>query len=128
MHKVNFGGIREEIIQRDGECCVQCGMTRAEHRSEFGRDITVDHIDGRGCNSEVADKNNDPKNLQTLCLPCHSRKDALRNQVRDTSRDDEILEIYLGGQSIRVVQEVLGLGFNTVRRCLLAHGVTRCRS
>jgi 5-methylcytosine-specific restriction endonuclease McrA len=79
MHSVRFGGMREAIIQRDGEQCVNCGMTREEHRERFGRDITVDHIDGHGRNSIV--KNNDEANLQTLCLPCHGSKDIKRKVV-----------------------------------------------
>jgi hypothetical protein len=46
--KVQFGGIREQIILRDGEKCLTCGMTREEHKRLFGEDITVNHIDGRG--------------------------------------------------------------------------------
>lgn len=70
-----FGGKREEVIQRDGEKCVQCGMTRAAHRAKWNRDITVDHIDGNGRNRPAKLKNNDLSNLQTLCIPCHSKKD-----------------------------------------------------
>jgi hypothetical protein len=50
-------------------------MTRAEHRKVIGRDITVDHIDGRGTSLPTHLKNNSPDNLQTLCLPCHASKD-----------------------------------------------------
>ncbi len=69
-----FGGIRELVIQRDGEKCVTCGMTRQEHKDKWSRDITVDHKDGKGRTSIL--KNNELSNLQTLCLSCHSRKDA----------------------------------------------------
>jgi hypothetical protein len=72
-----FGGNREAAILRDGEKCVKCGMTREEHRERFNRDITVDHIDGRGCNVPVHMKNNELSNLQTLCMPCHTRKDTV---------------------------------------------------
>jgi len=79
-----FGrGQRELVIKRDGERCVMCGMTRAEHRSRHNRDITVDHIDGNGIGKPVSQKNNDLSNLQTLCLPCHLRKD---NKMRRDAR------------------------------------------
>lgn len=78
QHKIHFGGNREAAIQRDGERCVHCGMTREEHKAKFGRDITVDHIDGKGRHTPIAQKNNDLSNLQTLCLPCHGRKDTKR--------------------------------------------------
>lgn len=75
---LRFGGNREIAIQRDGEKCVECGMTREEHRQTFSRDITVDHIDGNGRYAPKALKNNALENLQTMCLPCHGRKDTLR--------------------------------------------------
>lgn len=73
-NREHFGGMREIAILRDGECCVRCGLHRQEHLSKYGRDITVDHIDGNGRNSLV--KNNNLSNLQTLCLGCHGSKDA----------------------------------------------------
>lgn len=78
MHKYEFSGRREDVIIRDKGRCVKCGMTREEHYEKFGRDITVDHIDGTGCNTPASRKNNSMDNLQTLCLPCHGRKDGPR--------------------------------------------------
>jgi hypothetical protein len=77
--KYYFGGNREIAIQRDGEKCVHCGMTRQEHKAKYGCDITVDHIDGNGCLVPKEKKNNALDNLQTLCYSCHRRKD-LRNE------------------------------------------------
>lgn len=73
-----FGGNREAVIERDGQKCVRCGMTRTEHRAKFGRDITIDHIDGNGSNMPQRFKNNAMDNLQTLCVSCHSKKDVVR--------------------------------------------------
>lgn len=57
-------------------------MTDKEHREKFMCSITVDHIDGNGRYSDT--KNNDPKNLITLCLKCHGRKDRMAQlDVRD---------------------------------------------
>lgn len=80
MQKYNnyFGGNREAAIQRDSQRCVLCGMTRELHKTRFNRDITVDHIDGMGRNSNM--KNNSLNNLQTLCLICHGRKDIARRK------------------------------------------------
>jgi hypothetical protein len=78
-----FGGNREVAIQRDGERCVNCGMTRQQHKDRFGRDITVDHIDRRGSNVPKHMKNNALSNLQTLCAPCHSRKDSVTLRMTD---------------------------------------------
>ncbi len=76
-----FSGNRELAIERDGEKCVRCGMTRDEHRRVYGCDITVDHIDGRGCKHVVAEKNNSLDNLQTLCIKCHASKDNKARKV-----------------------------------------------
>lgn len=73
-----FGGVREVVLKRDEYKCVACGMTRAEHVARWKRDITVDHIDGNGRYSPS--QNNNLKNLQTLCLSCHGRKDTVRYQ------------------------------------------------
>ena len=72
--KTKFGGNREIAIQRDGEKCVQCGMTRQEHFAKYGKDITVDHIDKMGLRAPRELKNNSLDNLQTLCPNCHARK------------------------------------------------------
>lgn len=77
--RVLFGGNREKAIQRDGEKCVKCGMTREQHRKTFGRDITVDHIDGNGRYTPAGDRNNSLDNLMTLCMPCHGVKDGGRH-------------------------------------------------
>ena len=47
-HKYNYGGNRELAIQRDGEKCIKCGITRQEHKKKIGKDLAVDHINGKG--------------------------------------------------------------------------------
>lgn len=76
--RVLFGGNREKVLQRDGYMCVKCSMSYALHLKKYGRGLTVDHIDGMGCNTKK--KNNDLSNLQTLCLPCHGRKDVYKRK------------------------------------------------
>lgn len=79
-----FSGNRLKTIERDDFKCVKCGMTNESHKSKFNRSITVDHIDGNGQYSKV--KNNKLSNLQTLCLPCHGKKDITRRKYRPTKR------------------------------------------
>lgn len=108
MHndKILFGGNREKAIQRDGEKCVKCGMTRAEHRVNFGRDITVDHKDGMGHGVPKHLKNNDLSNLQTLCIVCHASKDNTQNKLTDA----QVAEIMkLKGT---MTQNVIGAMYN----------------
>lgn len=72
-YKSNFGGNRAIVLERDNWTCVKCGMNNEQHILIFGKQITIDHIDGKG--RYTKDKNNNLNNLQTLCLRCHGRKD-----------------------------------------------------
>jgi len=74
MHKARFGGLRDRVLERDRYKCVMCGMTDQEHLNTWGRHITVNHVDHTGRHSDY--QNNDPGNLETLCLRCHGHKDA----------------------------------------------------
>lgn len=69
MH--HFGGNREAVIKRDDYKCQHCEMTREEHKNKYGRDISVDHVDGNKSNNSMS-------NLMTLCLGCHGRKDCVK--------------------------------------------------
>lgn len=82
-----FGGNREKAVQRDGEKCVKCGMTRDEHKEKYGFDITVDHIDMMGRYKPKELRNNSMENLQTLCISCHAKKDTkLRRELKEAQR------------------------------------------
>lgn len=74
--ETRYGGLREFVIQRDGEKCIDCGLTRQEHWKLYGKDLTVNHINGLGRNTKNPD--NRPENLETLCLRCHGKKDGIR--------------------------------------------------
>ena len=76
--KKYFGGNREKTIIRDGEKCVECGITRQQHMEKYGHDITVDHIDNMGTTVLAENRNNSMDNLQTMCLYCHAIKDGKR--------------------------------------------------
>ena len=82
LDKRRFDGQRESVIKRDGERCMKCGMTRSEHKTHYGRDITVHHKDGKGYYSKI--KNNKMRNMITLCLSCHGKID---NKRRFTHHD-----------------------------------------
>ncbi|HNR91521.1 MAG TPA: HNH endonuclease signature motif containing protein [Dokdonella sp.] len=56
--------MREVILTRDGFVCAVCGC--------YGDQ--VDHVDGDS-------HNNDPSNLQTLCITDHSKKTRLEMQA-----------------------------------------------
>jgi len=72
-----FGGLRDFILERDNWKCIKCDMSQEQHMVIFSRSLTIDHIDGNGRGS--TNQNNDPSNLQTLCLRCHGKKDILRH-------------------------------------------------
>ena len=74
-----FGGLRKQILKRDKNSCIKCGMTDRTHKAKWNRGITLDHIDGNGRNAQI--KNNKLENLQTLCLRCHGKKDARNHWI-----------------------------------------------
>lgn len=93
MHKMRFGGLRILVLKRDGYECQICEMTDKEHREKWDREITVDHIDGSGRYHEIS--NNSMDNLWTLCLHCHSKRDAHRYWMsKGKTYSDDILETY----------------------------------
>lgn len=79
--KFRFSGLRLTIFTRDGFRCVDCGMSMAEHIAKWGKALTINHIDGQGRNSKTP--NNDPSNLETLCLRCHGHKDCQNAKWHD---------------------------------------------
>ena len=77
----NWPQIREEIITRDNESCLRCGMGREAHREKFGRDLPVHHRVPRRRFYNDPDQSVDdadvPSNLLTLCIPCHRSLERL---------------------------------------------------
>lgn len=76
----NWGNQREKAIQRDNEKCQRCGMTREQHKEEYGRDLDVDHlVPRRICKERYGNnfwkKANKLVNLKTLCRECHGHID-----------------------------------------------------
>lgn len=81
--KTHFGGWdnREAIVQRDGEKCVNCGITRVEHYERYKQDLHVNHKDRYGRLVKKELKNNNPDNLETLCLMCHAKRKQEQNAI-----------------------------------------------
>lgn len=118
LNRIYFGGHREEVFKRDNYQCVKCGMTDKEHHKKWDREITIDHIDGRGLHSN--DKNNSLDNLQTLCSSCHGFKD---NQNRKLS-EEIVLEIRALYESGKYNYKKLGEMFN-VHRFTIGKAITK---
>lgn len=74
-NKARFNNLRESILSRDCYRCVRCAMTQVEHIAKWGKSLTINHKDGNGRNSKYP--NNDPTNLETLCLHCHGLADCM---------------------------------------------------
>lgn len=112
-----FGGNRELAIQRDGERCVSCGMTRADHKAKFGRDITVDHTDGQGRYTPKTEQNNNLDNLQSLCLPCHGKKDSARRAGSKLSLNKAINIRHIGRELTNVkIAALYGVSAMTISK------------
>lgn len=75
-NKLRFNGLREIVFAKYGNKCGDCGMTREEHKAKWNVDLTINHIDGMGRNSQY--QNNNLDNLEALCIRCHTSKDSLR--------------------------------------------------
>ena len=93
FNKSQYGGNRNTALERDKFSCVKCGLTQAEHKEKYGKDLHVDHIDNRGMAVPDSEKNNALDNLQTLCVVCHAKKDKWGkltieqvNEIRDLSK------------------------------------------
>lgn len=67
MYRKRFGYTRLEILEIKGVVCSICNSEK---------DLTVDHIDGNGRNSEKP--NNNINNLRILCRKCHGIIDRKR--------------------------------------------------
>ena len=74
-----FGKDYLQIYIRDDYRCQDCGMTNDEHIKKYQTWLTLHHKDGKGRNFPKRERNNSPDNLITLCLPCHGKRDSLRN-------------------------------------------------
>jgi hypothetical protein len=75
-------------------------MTDAAHKARWGRPITVDHKDRDKANNTL-------DNLQTLCLPCHGKKDyRVFDQVPEYKT--EILARRAAGQGYRRIATAIG--------------------
>lgn len=64
--------LKEQIRQRDGYTCQNCGIIKKEHLIVFGRTLEVHHID---YNKHNCAKNN----LITLCGSCNTRANFNRH-------------------------------------------------
>ena len=61
-----------QAYERDDYKCKDCGMSNIDHIQKYKSWLTLHHKDGNK-------KNNNPNNLVTLCLPCHGKRDSLKN-------------------------------------------------
>src|SRR3990167_2730594 len=116
---MRFGGNREKAIQRHGEKCMDCQMTRTQHYQRYGCDLSVDHIDGQGRYS--ATKNHALENLRTYCLKCHGYKDVerYRSGVEMIDRRRDIMIRYFRDQgSYATIAKEIGRSPTTVRRII----------
>ena len=91
--------IRPQILVRDGFTCQYC-LKKSE--SLRYRDLIIHHVDRKG--NHKPNPNNDPKNLVTLCKPCHSREHYkeivdLNKDKFWTTREKLIVELKKEGQT-----------------------------
>jgi len=77
----NWHSKREEVIHRDNEQCVWCGMARERHQDEYGMDLHVHHRIPRSEFAEASDQELEDadvqQNLLTVCAGCHRQLEQL---------------------------------------------------
>jgi hypothetical protein len=110
MDKYNFGGNRKIAMTRDGWKCVKCGMTNEQHLKTYGRELAVDHINGKGTRVPSSERDNRLENLQTLCSVCHGKKE---NET-DREKDKRVYELRKEGLTFREIAMVVGDGEDMV--------------
>lgn len=71
VYDKRWAKVRERVIERDGEECQECGISRQEHQEKHGMDLDVHHIVPQ---REIEDKY-DTSNLTTMCRSCHITKE-----------------------------------------------------
>lgn len=76
--KARFGGKTLSVYKRDNYQCVGCAMTMDQHISKYGKRLTINHINGLGRNCIEPD--NSMENLETVCLPCHGKRDCMNDK------------------------------------------------
>lgn len=63
--------LKDQIIQRDEYHCQMCRLLEQEHLQQYGKRLSVHHID-------YDKRNNDPSNLIALCQRCHTKTNHRR--------------------------------------------------
>jgi DNA-directed RNA polymerase specialized sigma24 family protein len=84
-------------------------MTDAQHKDQWGRPITIDHIDRNRARSVM-------DNLQTLCLVCHSRKDIVQelHTPRVPAYQEKIIQWRADGATYQAIADELGFSIGAI--------------
>ena len=64
---------KEKVRERDGRCCVNCGLSEERHKEIYGCKHAVHHIQ-KASSIDDDEKRNSMSNLVTLCMgQCHKK-------------------------------------------------------
>jgi len=73
---------RIAVRERDGNECLLCGMSNADHLGRYGGQLHVHPVrKARECDDP--EKRNSPSNLVTLCNPCHQEAEKIAPELPD---------------------------------------------
>lgn len=79
----DWNSIRRNIIERDGNCCRICSMTKEEHYEKWNCGIDVHHIKPLR-SFDGPNEANKPDNLIAVCRNCHGEIEGLsRKRILD---------------------------------------------
>ncbi len=85
-----FGGMSQEVLERDNFQCTKCGMSQEQSIILFNNKLSVHHEDGNGRRKSF--KNNDINNLYTICMRCHKilhHKRTMNERWGDLIKQDD---------------------------------------
>jgi len=73
---------RHQVRKRDEFQCQKCGLDQEKHTEQYGTKLHVHHI-SKARSFDDPELRNNPENLTTLCVVCHSRTERMMEHSDD---------------------------------------------
>jgi hypothetical protein len=111
--------IKVAVRARDGNRCLECQMTEAEHQQRWGRALEVHRVVPGSLYSV------EPGVCRTLCKNCHGPQPKRPKHTYDLASDAQRVVCYLPADVFAALQELLAETDRTltaeIRRAIKSH-------